>query len=165
MNKSVRNYFSYTFSFIMIFLLLLWSTGCGGGGSPKKSPSRSDWTFGTGGPIESSPIIASDGTIYVGSNDGIVYQINPDGTPGWTFNAGGTISSSPAMDGSGIIYIGTTAGDLYAIDSTTGTAVWGSPFLGCSFANSVLRDCAQDFEKYFFALIIKLLTSRKMFCY
>ncbi|MBN2104143.1 PQQ-binding-like beta-propeller repeat protein, partial [bacterium] len=34
----------------------------------------------TGGAVGSSPAIASDGTIYVGSDDNKVYALNPDGT-------------------------------------------------------------------------------------
>jgi outer membrane protein assembly factor BamB len=33
------------------------------------------WKFATGGAVFSSPTIGSDGTIYVGSNDGNVYAI------------------------------------------------------------------------------------------
>ena len=44
------------------------------------------WAFNTGGAVESSPAIGSDGTIYVGSSDawpqtdGRIYAINPDGS-------------------------------------------------------------------------------------
>ena len=33
----------------------------------------------------SSTVIAADGTIYAGGDDGILYAINPDGTLKWTF--------------------------------------------------------------------------------
>ena len=39
--------------------------------------------------IHSSPAIGADGTIYVGSDDGKLYAINPDGTQKWAFTTGG----------------------------------------------------------------------------
>lgn len=36
------------------------------------------WRFRTGDNIESSPAIGTDGTVYVGSNDGYLYAINAD---------------------------------------------------------------------------------------
>lgn len=43
------------------------------------------WEFLTGGVVYSSPAIGTDGTIYVGSGDGKLYAINPDGTKKWEF--------------------------------------------------------------------------------
>lgn len=43
------------------------------------------WTFDTEAPgydyIESSPLVAPDGSIYVGSSDGMLYRINGSGSP------------------------------------------------------------------------------------
>ena len=49
------------------------------------------WKFKTKyrSPVESSPAIGSDGTVYVGSYDGYLYAIKPDGTLKWKFNNGG----------------------------------------------------------------------------
>ena len=81
------------------------------------------------GRVNSSPVIASDGTIYIGSADlggvnGHVYAINPDGTQKWDFIALGPVHSSAAIAADGTIYIGSdgphrreTTGYLYSIDS------------------------------------------------
>ncbi|MDB4805128.1 immunoglobulin domain-containing protein, partial [bacterium] len=58
------------------------------------------------GMVYSSPAIGSDGTIYVGSNSGNLYAINPDGTQKWAFETGGGVSSSPAIGSDGTIYVG-----------------------------------------------------------
>ena len=42
------------------------------------------WSFTTGGGVISSPAIGADGTIYVGSVDGQLYVLNPDGTQKWS---------------------------------------------------------------------------------
>ena len=35
------------------------------------------WDFQTGGPVDSSPCIGPDGTVYAGSYDGTVYGFSP----------------------------------------------------------------------------------------
>ena len=69
--------------------------------------------------IRSSPAIDSDGTVYFGTDDGILYAVNPDGTLKWTFPASGSIGairSSPTIGPNGIIYVGSDDGNVYAID-------------------------------------------------
>ena len=41
------------------------------------------WSYSTGGLVQSSPAVGSDGTVYVGSFDNNLYAINPDGTLKW----------------------------------------------------------------------------------
>lgn len=53
--------------------------GTPGGGFPGGETSQ-QWTFTAAGPINSSPAIGNDGTIYVGSEDSNLYAMNPDGT-------------------------------------------------------------------------------------
>ncbi len=74
------------------------------------------WKFTTGGPVDSSPAIGTDGTIYVGSNDDNVYAINPDGNRKWKFTTatGAFVFSSPAVGADGTIYIGSQDRNLYA---------------------------------------------------
>ena len=67
--------------------------------------------------IESSPAIASDGTIYVGSDDNKLYAIYPNGTLKWTYTTGDLIESSPAIASDGTIYVGSDDGKLYAFKS------------------------------------------------
>jgi hypothetical protein len=45
----------------------------------------SQWQLTTGGPTEfGSPAIAPDHTVYVGTDDGTLYAINPNGSFQWT---------------------------------------------------------------------------------
>ena len=41
-----------------------------------KCAGKQIWKFATAGPIFSSPAIGSEGSIYVGSNDGSLYAIH-----------------------------------------------------------------------------------------
>jgi len=81
------------------------------------------WTFATGDLVESSPAIATDGTIYVGSHDGKIYAINPDGTLKWSYTTGGAVTSSPAIGSDGTIYVGSRDDKVYAINPN-GTLKW-----------------------------------------
>jgi outer membrane protein assembly factor BamB len=71
--------------------------------------------LGFGGKVRSSPIVDSDGTIYVGSDDYLLYAINPDGTLRWSYQTDGRVKSSPGIGPDGIIYVGDTAGKVYAL--------------------------------------------------
>jgi len=97
--------------------------------------SRLKWKFETKGDVKSSPAIAQDGTIYVGSNDCYLYAINPDGSLKWKFKTGGAIWSSPAIAQDGTIYVGSKDHYLYAINPDgslkwkfkTGGPIYSSP--------------------------------------
>ena len=41
------------------------------------SAGKLAWVFPTGGSVHSSPAIAADGTVYIGSTDGNLYAIGP----------------------------------------------------------------------------------------
>lgn len=81
------------------------------------------WAFKTGDKVKSSPAIGSDGIVYVGSEDGHLYAINPDGTQKWVFK-NWPLDSSPAIGSDGTIYVGSGAG-LYAINPD-GTQKWNA---------------------------------------
>ena len=73
------------------------------GKTTNPGPSSADvkWDFGINDAGPSSPAIASDGTIYVGSNDRKLYAVKPDGTKKWEFETGDRVQSSPAVDSDG----------------------------------------------------------------
>jgi hypothetical protein len=69
-----------------------------------------DWHFDPGQRgkpwgSDSSPVVGSDGTIYFGTDAGLVYAVNADGTLKWTFGAGGEFDNCPSMDAEGTLYI------------------------------------------------------------
>ena len=81
------------------------------------------WAYTTGGNVGSSPAIASDGTIYVGSWDGKLYAIHPDGTLQWAYTTGDHVGSSPAIAKDGTIYVGSNDNKLHALNPN-GTLQW-----------------------------------------
>ncbi|MBI5778559.1 MAG: PQQ-binding-like beta-propeller repeat protein [Planctomycetes bacterium] len=83
------------------------------------------WTYTTGEIIEASPSVASDGTIYVGSYDGVLYALSPtSGSTLWTSPLGpGVVHSSVAIASDGTIYAG-AGNNLYAINPANGNQYW-----------------------------------------
>ncbi len=74
------------------------------------------WKFKTNGDVDSSPAIGLDGTVYVGSDDGNLYALNPEtGEEVWRFPAGAEVRSSPAVAPDGTIYFGSADGYFYAL--------------------------------------------------
>lgn len=92
-------------------------TACG------QSTNRLLWEFPTGRYVFSSPAIGSDGTVYVGSANGRLYALRPDGTAKWSFPTGAEIQSSPAITRDGTICFGSADARVYALNSD-GTKQW-----------------------------------------
>jgi outer membrane protein assembly factor BamB len=77
-----------------------------------------------------TPLIGPDGTIYIGSNEGYLYALNPsNGAIKWSYSAGYPLQSSPIMDASGSIYFG-AGNNVYAIGDAgyAGYNKWLIPF-------------------------------------
>ncbi|MCU0800044.1 MAG: PQQ-binding-like beta-propeller repeat protein, partial [Candidatus Thermoplasmatota archaeon] len=81
------------------------------------------WNFSTGGDVESSPSISTDGRIIFGSNDNRVRSLHYNGSKEWEFQTEGDVRSSPALDSNGNIYFGSDDNKLYALNPN-GTQRW-----------------------------------------
>ncbi len=97
------------------------------------------WKFQTGDEIDSSPAIGPEGTIYVGSDDGNLYAVDPEtGEEIWRFKTGDKIQSSPAVGPNGTIYVGSLDSRFYAIKPNgdlkwsfnIGDYIFSSPAIG-----------------------------------
>ena len=96
--------------------------------------------FTTGDFILSSPAVASDGTIYVGSQDNRLYAINANGALKWQAVTGDWVDSSPAIGADGTVYVGSWDGKLHAFTPAggkkwefatgVGNYIYSSPAIG-----------------------------------
>ncbi len=97
------------------------------------------WSYRTAKGIFSSPVIAADGTIYIGSADRYFYALNADGTLKWKKQTGEIIDSSALLDNQGRVYFGSGDGKLRALDAKTGNDVWAmtadDPSVNTAFIN------------------------------
>jgi outer membrane protein assembly factor BamB len=76
------------------------------------STGKEVWSFTTRGRVESSALLAG-GRVFVGSNDGVLYELDlATGRKVWEFTAGAPLSASPAA-AAGALVIGSQDGVLY----------------------------------------------------
>jgi large repetitive protein len=92
-------------------------------GRPRQDP-RIAWQFDTGSNIQwSSPALADDGTVYIGSTDDSLVAVNPDGSRRWAYGTGGPIIASPSVGPDSTVYIGSQDKKLHAVNPD-GTGKW-----------------------------------------
>ena len=78
--------------------------------------SRLMWRIKIGSNLKGSPAIGPDGTVYIGSDTGYFYAINPeDGTVKWYVDLKSPIYTSPAIGPDGTVYVATKDGVLYSM--------------------------------------------------
>ncbi len=65
----------------------------------------------------SSPVIASDGTMYIGSTDGYLYAMDSKGSILWKFDSSGKIYSTPAIARDGSVYFGNQDGYVFGLNA------------------------------------------------
>ena len=108
------------------------------GRSAFPGPSSGDilWAFPITAENPSSPVIGSDGMVYVGSDTG-VYAINPDSTQKWKFDTTRQVNSSPVIDQDGTVYFGCLDSNIYAV-KTDGTEKWHVPTEGEVYSSPVI---------------------------
>ena len=81
------------------------------------------WTYGNI-TVYGSAVIGSDGTIYIGGQDGVLYVFSPTGTLKWTWTTRSNILGSPTIAADGTIYVSNWMNStLYAINPN-GTLKW-----------------------------------------
>jgi len=108
------------------------------GRSAYRGPTTANlrWRFVTENPahvddpaISAQPVIAPDGTIYIGSHDHYFYALTPEGQVRWRKDLGNRIYSTALVDADGNVYVGSDDDFLFAYTST-GTLRWKLPTEG-----------------------------------
>lgn len=84
------------------------------------------------------PTIATDGTIYIGSEDNTNFHaINPDGSLKWKYNQlTDNVYSSASIGRDGTIYVGSKDDNLHAINPIDGSRKWVFPLGGDAIYSS-----------------------------
>lgn len=81
------------------------------------------WTFQADDIIESTAAV-SDGIVYIGALDGVLYAIDAaTGEKRWTYQTGSSIKASPAVS-DGVAYFGDGDGVFHAVDINTQKRIW-----------------------------------------
>ncbi|MFH2034830.1 MAG: PQQ-binding-like beta-propeller repeat protein, partial [Candidatus Zixiibacteriota bacterium] len=82
------------------------------------------WTFGTGAAVSSSPVIDNDGTVYVGSEDGKVYAVDPGGNELWNKNLGAGVFAAPCIGTENHLFVSCKNNKVYALNKANGDTIW-----------------------------------------
>ncbi|KPK82228.1 MAG: hypothetical protein AMJ81_09970 [Phycisphaerae bacterium SM23_33] len=89
------------------------------------SEGLNDWTMSTGDMISARPVLFK-GRLYVGSQDGNLYAVNPQASANrrlWLERTDGPITADFAVDARGC-FVGSHDYRLYAYDLLTGAQLW-----------------------------------------
>lgn len=92
---------------------------------------RVTWSYATPSPVESTPTIGGDGTLYFGDNRGNIHAVSAEGKALWTEALGVPVRSPAVLIRDGRVVFGLDNGLLVALecDSPRPTAGWPK-FLG-----------------------------------
>jgi gliding motility-associated-like protein len=76
------------------------------------------WSTSLNAPVESSPVLDARGNVYVGTNQGVFYKVDPaNGQVLWTRQSQGAIKATPVVTDYGSIVFATTEGHIVAVDT------------------------------------------------
>ena len=81
------------------------------------------WSFSTGGPVQSAPVVLDGDLVVFGSDDRFVYGVDDTGQQAWKFETGGEVWSAASRTQDGDALIGSHDGYLYRLDPS-GTMSW-----------------------------------------
>lgn len=81
------------------------------------------WRFRDLSGFSGGPAVAVDGTVYISSNDGRLYALNPDGDLLWEASVPRSTIGTPALDADGNIYVADGKAGLSAF-AADGTLLW-----------------------------------------
>ncbi|MBK5722185.1 PQQ-binding-like beta-propeller repeat protein [Dysgonomonas sp. Marseille-P4677] len=96
-----------------------------------------NWTY----PISAvtyggGPSVGSDGTIYTGARNKVLYAINPNGSLKWSYTTGENVDCFPAISQDGTVYIVSNDLKLYSLKSD-GSLKWSKQLDGAKVASAI----------------------------
>lgn len=88
----------------------------------------------------SSPVVATNGDVYVGALNGKLYAFSSTGTLKWKFQTGGAIQATPLIGRDGTVYIGSADNFMYALQDsgTSARKLWAYKATGPVFSSPVI---------------------------
>lgn len=92
----------------------------------RAADGRPVWNFGDGLASWSTPTVAPNGALYVGSSNKMVYSLSAaSGTKNWAFKTDDPLLSFPKFGPDNALYVASQGNlKVYALNSRTGEALW-----------------------------------------
>ncbi len=87
------------------------------------APGDVAWKLDLGSRIQSSPTVGPDGTIYIGTDEGKLFAVEPKGNIKWSFRTAGSVPGSAIITEDNLVVFGSTDKILYAL-RPDGTMRW-----------------------------------------
>ena len=95
------------------------------------------WEYAADGPVESTPVLGSDGVVYFGDNAGTVHAVTSDGRAAWKEPVGAAVRSAATLVAAGRLVFGLDDGSLVGMQC-------GSPALASGGWPKYLADLANS---------------------
>jgi outer membrane protein assembly factor BamB len=95
------------------------------------------WQYAVQADVDGSGVIGSDGTLFIGADDGRIYAIRSDGSLRWSFVAQRDIRSSLGIAPDGTVYATSFDGNLYSL-AASGEVNWVLPTGGVIHSSPVV---------------------------
>jgi len=87
------------------------------GAAQAAEPPRAVFRFSASSTLFARPGVGHDGSVYVGSGDGYVHALSPDGTFRWSYTVKGRVVAPPVEEPtSGRVFVATSEARLYAFE-------------------------------------------------
>jgi hypothetical protein len=99
------------------------------------------WSFHAGAPLSGPPGLGADGSFAIGTVDGYVHALRPDGVFRYSYTVDGRVVFSPVVLGDGLVLVASDQNRLYAI-RPDGSLAWES-----TVAGGVLSPLAVDSQE------------------
>jgi outer membrane protein assembly factor BamB len=74
--------------------------------------------------VMTSPAVAPDGRVFLGSQDHHAYALTPQGGPLWAVDLGADVDGAPVLGDDGAVYVGTDGDEVVRLDAGDGHVVW-----------------------------------------
>jgi len=102
------------------------------------------WEFSAAAAVYTAVALATDESIFFGSDDNQLYALAPDGTLKWTFPTGDDLFGAPVVvpgdhDGSYTVVFGSLDNFVYAVNES-GTELWRFETANAVYATPVIHD-------------------------
>jgi len=132
----------------LFFVLVLLQQCTSAAGAPS---IRTKWTISDLGAVPTAAVLADDGQIVFGANDGRVYAVSAEsGTVNWQYNTASSIPGAPCT-AFGVVFAAGSGAETYALNLTTGALIWQSR-VPSGQATPTALTCSEELGLFYFSV-------------
>ncbi len=114
---------------LTVFLALTAGCFCAENCPAAPDGPRPLWSFHAGAPLSGPPGVGADGSLAIGTVDGYVHALHPDGVFRYSYTVAGRVVASPVVLDDGLVLAASDKNRLYAI-KPDGSLAWDTIVAG-----------------------------------